>query len=310
MCIRDSTTGPIVGQVASYSRGIASTTQSLNTGNNLIAFTQITHSFSDDIHLNPNGTITLTANVTPNSTKTFRILGAVPTWSCSTSGSARPVFSWYTITSGITASTQFGSIQAGYSPVDAPSSNGYGGGIVEALIDVSSTDITIGLFCSTNTAISIPNTADFGTTNGRFPWYSIQHIGGVSPITFGVTGWTGYTGPTGHTGPTGPTGQTGPTGPGVIASFIRGSSNTAQTFTSANNGTNIISFSTIDTLFTDDIALNQTNGVITLSATNNTTRTFRLIASVPSWYSSVNNVRPSFGSVSCRHLTLPSNREV
>lgn len=104
----------------------------------------------------------------------------------------------------------------------------------------------------------------------------------------GPTGWTGPTGITGDTGMTGSTGMTGPTGPGVIASYVRGESNTIQSGMSA--GTRI-TFNTTTDSFGSDISLNTSTGVITLQPN----KTYRVMAALPAWSGSEASTRAFFG---------------
>jgi hypothetical protein len=134
--------------------------------------------------------------------------------------------------------------------------------------------------------------------NNMLPWADIQVIGGLAPITLGVTGPTGMTGTfgdtgtTGPTGPTGITGTTGPTGPpgtgftgctgptgspgiGVIASYYKSVYNTTQPFTGINQKILLSSTSTApESSFGTDITYNviNTGGVFTLGPN----RTYRL----------------------------------
>jgi len=88
----------------------------------------------------------------------------------------------------------------------------------------------------------------------------------------GPTGRTGCTGPTGSTGPTGPT---GPVGPGVIAAYAQGYMTSAQTnmnSSESGDGTYIVQFNSVPTLFGPDIVLNFSTFNFTLTKN----RTYRL----------------------------------
>jgi len=116
--------------------------------------------------------------------------------------------------------------------------------------------------------------------------------GQTGPPGTGPRGPAGDTGPTGRTGSTGSTGYTGAQGPGVIASFLRASTNTAVgglSLTSSTTYPFTIPINTVNTSFSTDISLNTVSGVITLAAN----RTYRLLGAVPTWVSGT--ARPTFG---------------
>jgi hypothetical protein len=102
----------------------------------------------------------------------------------------------------------------------------------------------------------------------------------------GTSGWSGYSG-IGTSGYSGISGYSGNSGLGVTASFARGSRSTTQVSGLSAGG--VIYFNQTDTSYGSDITLNNANGVITLEAN----KTYRLIASVPTWVGS--SARPAFG---------------
>jgi hypothetical protein len=103
----------------------------------------------------------------------------------------------------------------------------------------------------------------------------------------GIEGATGYTGYTGDRGTIGYTGPTGYTGPGVNASFMRGSRSTTQSINSIGT---VIIFNQVDNSYSSDISLDTSTGIITLAAN----RTYRLIATVPTYSNVSSNSRPGF----------------
>jgi len=90
------------------------------------------------------------------------------------------------------------------------------------------------------------------------------------------------------------TGPTGPTGPsGVLASFLRATTSspiTGLSLTSSSSYPYTIPINTVNNIFSSDISLNTSTGVISLAPN----RTYRLLGCVPNWMST-SSARPSFG---------------
>ena len=117
--------------------------------------------------------------------------------------------------------------------------------------------------------------------------YSGSGISGYSGVSgYSGSGISGYSG-IGTSGYSGISGYSGNSGLGVTASFARGSRSTTQAIGLSAGG--VIYFNQTDTSYGSDIILNNANGVITLEAN----KTYRLIASVPTWVGS--SARPAFG---------------
>ena len=105
----------------------------------------------------------------------------------------------------------------------------------------------------------------------------------------GPTGVAGTAGAQGSTGPQGIQGIQGPTGaPSAAASYVRGSRSSAQSgITSAPT---TVTFNQTDISYGSDISLDTSTGIITLAAN----KTYRCIASVPTFVPSSNTMRPGF----------------
>jgi hypothetical protein len=166
-----ATSGGSGSFAASYLRGSANSSVSINI-NNPVPFSTIDNTAGSNISLNTsNGKITLTAG------NTYRLIASVPNFSGS-----RPSFIWYNETAG----ANFGSAVNGYTPTDG-AGNGSFGGIAEAIITPNvNTVVYLKLVSVSNSSssgsISIFPNGDFLGGTG-YPWFEAQVIAGNAPVT-------------------------------------------------------------------------------------------------------------------------------
>jgi hypothetical protein len=195
-------TGPTgIGVIASYSKYRRTTSQAISVNNDMI-LDVLEAAFGSDISVNTStGAITLAPN------RTYRLRGCAGSLQANSGavGGTASVLSlqWY----NQTTSTLVGN-PTQYDSDLATANNAQSYGTVEYIFTPTVSTI---VSCRVIELTGSPNHA-IGAGGRGFPWIDIQVIGGMAPVTLGVTGDTGHTGPTGRTGLTGPTGTTGRTG--------------------------------------------------------------------------------------------------
>jgi hypothetical protein len=216
-------TGQVYGVAASFARFKRTTQQTtgISAGSTIIC-NVAEDSFGSDITVN-----TGTGQVTLQPGKSYRLMGAVPTW-IGGIGSALGVM-WY----NETTASYIGSAADGYAPTSGAAYGGMGGH-AEVILTPTVTTVVSFRVLSTSNVTGLGGNSDFNVA-GSYPWIDMQVIGGQTPVTAGYT----------------------------ATSFVKYTRTTDQTSVAANT---VIICNIAEATAGSDIEVSATTGNITLAA--------------------------------------------
>jgi hypothetical protein len=126
------------------------------------------------------------------------------------------------------------------------------------------------------------------TSSGMSGTFQFGEVDGPTLSIVELSGAIGSSGTSGVSGTSGLSGSHGTSGASAAASYMRGSRSTTQTTNLTTNS--LVAFTQSDNSASSDISLNTDTGQITLAAG----KTYRLMAQVPTYSTTLNTVRPSF----------------
>jgi hypothetical protein len=218
-------TGQVYGVAASFAKYKRTTQQTTNlTAGGVIICNVAEDTFGTDIVAN-----TGTGQVTLQPGKTYRLVGAVPTWTTGSINASLSVM-WY----NETTAAYVGSSASNYPPSSGATAGAMGGQAEVVITPSVVTVVSFRILGVGGTIVGLGGNSDLGVA-GSYPWIDMQVIGGQTPSTFGYT----------------------------AASFAKYTRTTTQSSVAANT---VVICNVAEDFAGSDITVDTTTGNVTLSA--------------------------------------------